>query len=368
LTTGTLAARDLENFSRVKASSVGIGGGGGFMPGGGKSLQASMGFGSVSSNERSVTKSGINTANITITQPKAQQHRTGKSVAETIAAIKTPLTSDEALAYTGLGNSFDKEAVEKEIDLQREVSQDFGRNTQQAAGEIKQRIAANDAQFEAGLISEQERDARNSSLRNYAWILETVSAGLATPSNSVAGSLVAAASPTVAKEIGQQFKQTGQEGSTGHYLAHAGLGALVAAATGNNIAGNALAAAGTEAAAPIAASWIYGKDVGQLTVDEKATVSSIAGLAGAGIAGAAGGDGRSMVSGSVMGHTSVENNYLSSTQQAQMEKEYSECHDRLCKASTVAQWTAISLGQDGPLHRACLPVFQRRCMTRWKDS
>lgn len=141
-----------------------------------------------------------------------------------------------------------------------------------------------------------------------------MAAGLATPSNSLAGSLVAAASPTVAKEIGQQFKQTGQEGSAGHYLAHAGLGAVVAAATGNNIAGNALAAAGAEAAAPIAASWIYGKGVGQLTPDEKATVSSIAGLAGAGIAGAAGGDGRSLVSGSVAGRTAVENNYLTAEQ------------------------------------------------------
>src|SRR5690606_21286722 len=148
---------------------------------------------------------------------------------------------------------------------------------------------------------------------------------------------------TIAKEIGQQVKQTGQEGSAGHYLAHAGLGAVVAAATGNRIAGNALAAAGAEAAAPVAASWIYGKEVSKLTPDETATVSSIAGLAGAGIAGAAGGDGQSVVSGSVMGHTAVENNYLSSAQQAQMDKEYSECHDRLCKASTVAQWTAISL-------------------------
>ncbi len=351
LTTGTLAARDLKNHSRVKASSVGIGGDGGFIGGSGlggaKGLQASMGFGSVSSNESSVTRSGINTANITITQPKAQQEKTGKSVAETVAAIHTPLTSDEALTYTGLGNSFDKEAVQNEIDLQRDVSQAFSKNSQEASAELKKRIASNDALFEAGLISEQERDARNSSLRNYAWILETVSAGLATPSNSLAGSLVAAASPTVAKEIGQHFKQAGQEDSTGHYLAHAGLGAVVAAATGNNIAGNALAAAGAEAVAPVAASWIYGKDVSQLTPDEKATVSSLAGLAGAGLAGAAGGDGRSLVSGSVAGRTAVENNYLSSSQQAQMDKELSECHDRLCKASTAVHWTAVSLGQNG---------------------
>ncbi len=321
LTTNTLAARDIKNHSKVKATSVGIGGDGGFMPGGSKSMQASMGFGSESSNESSVTKSGINTANITITRPEAQQALTGQSVAETIVAINTPLTSDAALAYSGLQNTFDKDEVQKEIDLQREVSQDFSKNSQEASAELKKRIAQNDALFKAGQISEQERDTRNASLRNYAWILETAAAGLATPSNSLIGSVVAAASPTVAREIGQQFKQARQEGTVGHYLAHAGLGAAVAAATGNNIVGNAVAAAGAEAVAPVAASWIYGKEVSQLTPDEKATVSSLAGLAGAGLAGAAGGDGRSVVSGGVVGRTAVENNYLSSSQQAQMEKE-----------------------------------------------
>ncbi|AHG65587.1 putative filamentous hemagglutinin / adhesin [Advenella mimigardefordensis DPN7] len=347
LTTGTLAARDVNNYSRVKASSVGIGGEGGFMPGGSTSFQSNMGFGSVSNNDSSVTRSGINTANITITQPEAQQERTGKSVSDTIVEIKTPLTSDEALGYTGLGNSFDKEAVQKEIDQQREVSQDFSKYSKRAAGELKTRIASNDAQFEAGLITEKERDERNATLRNYAWLLETVSAGLATPSNSLGGSLVAAASPTIAGEIGQQFKQAGKEGTAGHYLAHAGLGAIVAAATGNSIAGNALAAAGAEAAAPVAASWIYGKDVSQLTPDEKEMVSSIAGLAGAGLSGAVGGDSRSLVSGGVVGHTAVENNYLSSAQQAQREKEYSECLTPVCRVSTRVKWTAINLGQDG---------------------
>jgi len=200
------------------------------------------------------------------------------------------------------------------------------------------------------LISEQERDARNASLRNYAWILETVAAGLATPSNSLAGSLVVAASPTIAKEIGQQFKQTGQEGSTGHYLAHAGLGALVAAATGNNIAGNALAAAGAEAAAPVAASWIYGKEVSQLTPDEKATVSSLAGLAGAGIAGAAGGDGRSMVSGSAVGRTSVENNYLSADQTLRFDEELTECRRSGAECQPVIdKWKIISENQSAVL-------------------
>jgi len=85
---------------------------------------------------------------------------------------------------------------------------------------------------------------------------------------------------------------------------------MVAAETGNSIAGNALAAAGAEAAAPAVAHWVYGKDVSQLTPGEKEMVSSIAGLAGAGLGGAVGGNGRSFVSGGVAGHTAVENNYL----------------------------------------------------------
>ena len=149
LTTGTLDARDISNYSRVKASSVGIGGEGGFISGGGKSMQSNMGFGSVSSNESSVTRSGINTDNITITQADAQQESTGQFAAETIVEIKTPFTSDQALSYAGLGNSFNKEAVQKEIDLQREVSQDFSKYNKRAAGEIKASIAT---------------------LRKYAWI------------------------------------------------------------------------------------------------------------------------------------------------------------------------------------------------------
>ncbi|GEM_PF-1818667 len=299
---------------------------------------------------KSLIKSGDIVGNVADSIKQSYIERIDRLVTEYERAGASGSFKAGVEAGTGLGNSFDKEAVQKEIDLQRDVSQAFSKNTQEAAGELKKRMVLNDALFEAGLISEQERDTRNSSLRNYAWILETVAAGLATPSNSVAGSLVAAASPTVAKEIGQQFKQTGQEGSTGHYLAHAGLGALVAAATGNSIAGNALAAAGAEAAAPIAASWIYGKDVGQLTPDEKATVSSIAGLAGAGLAGAAGGDGRSLVSGSVAGRTAVENNYLSADQTLQFDKELAECRQSGAECQPVIdKWKKISDSQSAVL-------------------
>ncbi len=353
LTTDTLNARDINNYSKVKASSVGIGGDGNPFGGaskGSSGLTASFGLGSFSSNDSSVTHSGINTANITITRPEAQQALTGKTAEGTIASVYTPLTSDEAVAVRGLENTFDKEEVQKQIDLDRDISQQFSKNTQEASGELKKRMARNDADFKAGLISEKERDERNAQLRNLEWLLGTVSAGLATPSNGLAGSLVAAASPTIAQEIGQQFKKTDQEGSAGHYLAHAALGALVAGVTGNSVAGGALAGAGAEAAAPVAASWIYGKDVSRLTPNEKTTVSSLAGLVGAGLAGAAGGNGQSFVSGSVAGRTAVENNYLSADQALQFDKELTECRRSGAECqSVIDKWKKISDRQSAVL-------------------
>src|SRR5690606_5051682 len=167
-------------------------------------------------------------------------------------------------------------------------------------------------------------------LRNLDWLLGTVSAGLATPANGLAGPLVAAASPTIAWEIGQYFKQTGQEGTAGHYLAHAALGALVAGATGNSVAGWALAGAGAEEYAPVAAKLIFGKDVRQLTPEEKQTVSAIASLTGAGLAGVVGGDGRSLVSGSVAGRTAVENNYLTKAQLENFAQQLRNCSGDQC--------------------------------------
>jgi filamentous hemagglutinin len=81
----------------------------------------------------------------------------------------------------------------------------------------------------------------------------------------------------------------------------------------------------------VAANLIFGKDVSQLTPDEKAMVSSIAGLAGARLSGAAGGDGRSLVSGSVAGRTSVENNYLTAEQLDNFAQRARNCSGASCK-------------------------------------
>lgn len=92
-------------------------------------------------------------------------------------------------------------------------------------------------------------------------------------------------------------------------LAHAVLGASVAAAGGDSAMVGALAATGAEASAPRIAQWLYGKEIKDLTLEEKSTVSSIAGLAGAGIGGTVGSTVNNTVIGSQLGQNSVDNNW-----------------------------------------------------------
>ncbi len=67
------------------------------------------------------------------------------------------------------------------------------------------------------------------------------------------------------------------------------------------------------------------------------------GLLGGVAAAIAGGD---VDAGADAAGNAAANNYLSSAQQAQMEKELKECPDLLCEAAVSAKWSAISTGQD----------------------
>ncbi len=154
-------------------------------------------------------------------------------------------------------------------------------------------------------------------------ILNAIGAGLAAPTNSIGGIVAATASPVLSHQIGQYFKvlahknqitggkdelTAGQEAA--HILAHTILGAAVAAAGGNDALAGGLAAAGAEATAPILSQWLYGKNPADLTADEKATVSAIAGLTGAATGVTVGGSMADVAQGNQAGHTAVDNNEL----------------------------------------------------------
>ena len=89
----------------------------------------SYGVGYDSEHSNSITKSGINTANIKIRDTDKQLEKTGKTAETSIANIKTDITTQSAVDNSGkLERNFDKDAVQKELDTQIKVTAEFKNN------------------------------------------------------------------------------------------------------------------------------------------------------------------------------------------------------------------------------------------------
>ena len=159
--TATLTASDIQNHSHYEGKSFGIGASvaisGESMgqnrpadsgPGirltdasKGQNNNNAIGYGSDGDSKNSTTRSGINTRNIHITDKAGQLARTGRTAEETEARIHTGIDTETADQHTGrLKNSFDKDAVAKEINLQREVTQEFGKNAAQTTAAVSDKL------------------------------------------------------------------------------------------------------------------------------------------------------------------------------------------------------------------------------------
>ena len=150
--TATLTHSDIQNHSRYEGKSFGIGGS--FDLNGGwdgtvtdkqgrpaDRISPAAGYGSDGDSKNSTTRSGINTRNMHITDEAGQLARTGRTAEETEARIYTGIDTETVAQHTGrLKNSFDKDAVAKEINLQREVTQEFGKNAAQAAAAVSDKL------------------------------------------------------------------------------------------------------------------------------------------------------------------------------------------------------------------------------------
>lgn len=90
-------------------------------------------------------------------------------------------------------------------------------------------------------------------------LLNSIAAELSAPTQSAAGIAAATALPMISYKIEQYFKSKNTEGSSAHLLAHAVLGASVAAAGANNALAGAINAGSAEAAVPVISNWLYGE-------------------------------------------------------------------------------------------------------------
>lgn len=143
-------------------------------------------------------------------------------------------------------------------------------------------------------------------------ITAATSAIQALAGGNINSAVAGAAAPYIANEIAARIPVTDPKG---RILAHAVVNAALAAASGKDGATAAAGAATGELAGIIATTGFH-KDVSELSEEEKQTVSALATLA-SGLAGALVGDsGTNAVAAAQAGKTTVENNYLSSTEKS----------------------------------------------------
>ena len=285
-----------------------------------ESLQFSygMGYGKDSDSQSSTTKSGINTQNIIIKDEAEQLKRTGKTVQEEIAAIKTDITTESAPSQSGkLENRFNKDDVQKELDFQREVTEKFGPNVAEAGSLLANKFGeeAKAKRHEAAIALEEAEKAKaeNNNETNQALVkqardnFETASrkakewetggsqrliidSALNVISTALAGRpaaevVASGLSPTVNNQIKKATTDAkGNVNTALNLTAHALWGAVEAYAGNRNVAAGAAGAAGGEAAAHFLASTLYDKSPENLSEEEKRTVSSLSQVA-VGIAG-----------------------------------------------------------------------------------
>lgn len=351
--TGTLTNSDIENRAAYDASAFGLSGsmgkngsgeqgehqmaqGSADGKAGGTSASKSVGFGQDGDHQTSTTHSGINTHNITIIDVDGQA-ATGKTASQIKTDTATTTTTDTVDENSGaLANKFDAAEVQKEIDLQAQVTQSFDRTQQGVRNEIntsideaKQRKEAAETALKDPTLNAQQKaalvgvalDAQGDieRLQKVGILVSTIASGLSSPTESAGGMLASTLAPEASYLIGQHFKENaarnvvdggdrGEEGSATHLLAHALLGAVVAASGGNDALIGGIVAGGAEAAAPALAQLLYGKQAKDLNAEEKSTISAIVGVGGAAI-GSLGSDMSALMANNSAAQNAVDNNW-----------------------------------------------------------
>ncbi|WP_118836880.1 hemagglutinin repeat-containing protein [Neisseria meningitidis] len=237
--TATLTASDIQNHSRYEGKSFGIGGSFDLNGGwdgtvtdkqGRPTDRISLAAGYGSDSQSSITKSGINTRNIHITDEAGQLARTGRTAKETEARIYTGIDTETADQHTGrLKNSFDKDAVAKEINLQREVTKEFGRNAAQAVAAVADKLG-NTQSYER---YQEARTLLEAELQN-------------TDSKAEKAAIRASLGQVNAYLAENQSRyDTWKEGGIGRSILHGAAGGLTTGSLGGILAGS-----GTSLAAP----------------------------------------------------------------------------------------------------------------------
>ena len=370
LDTGTLGFRDIKNYAEysVEQQSAGVSTSGsvaGQFLGNAASglLMGANGSGS----DSSLTRAAVSEGSIVIRDGANQQQDV------------TGLSRDAAHANQTLSPIFDKEKEQNRLATAQKIGE-IGRqvsdvlvtqgklNAQAAQGDPAARAAAraklvaggNGSPSEEQISAQVSRTATadydtGGKYQKVAQAVTVVMQGLA--GGNLAQAASGAVSPYVAEIIHSQTTDsaTGKVNVEANAMAHAVWGAI-AAASGNNsaLAGAAGAVSGELLGRWIAAEYYPDVKTEELTEEQRSTISALSTLAAGLMGGLSGGSSADAVAGAQAGKNAVENNYLSSTEARQLDKELSDCKasGNDCK-SVVEKYIEISNKNSKELVDAC---------------
>ena len=401
--TGTLSHSDIENHSSYKGSSIGISAKGaakGGWTGQEKNgISGSVGYGRESDNQNSVTKSGINTQNIEIRNENAQQALTGQSITETLVAIKTDISTDNAESQSGkLENRFDKNALQKELNIQVEATKGFVQTASAAGNAIANKLGeeAVAKQREAQAAQEvADRAYKANPSKENETALNTANQNLITANNeadkwqtggeykrkidgamnaisAALGGLPAAgiATSAISPEINHQIKLATEGSPMANKVAHAVWGAVEAYSANQNAAAGAGGALASEVMADVIAKELYGKKPNQLNREEKEVVSSVSQAAGALVGGVAANSSQGIGVGLTTAKNAVENNYLSKDDWDNYRKDLQNCQgNKQCQMDINKKYAKLDSEKHADLVAACkLGGSSSKCQTMSEEA
>ncbi len=336
LTTGTLTVADITNTSHYKATGVNLSGG--YAAGGsngksdgnqtgdgssGDTASSQMpptanqgsswswqnqgsgargtaaGYDSKSGSQTSITHSGISGGDLTITDAAGQQAKSGKSIADTLAALNRDVHTGDS--GNGLVKDWNGQQLQQQVKAGAEIMATFGQQASKAIGDYAEHKTNEAAamRLQAGNTTDPDQKAQ------------------------------------LLAQADQLDSQWGANGTL-RVLAHTAVGGLT-----GGVGGAAGAAAGTLTAPAVAEALRNAGVTGPLADALTGLASTTAGAVAGGASGAA------------TAGNEVANNYLNHQQITQLQSELASCSITGGCDEVVQKYVALSKSNDLALQQAC---------------
>ncbi|NIG76587.1 VENN motif pre-toxin domain-containing protein [Klebsiella sp. Ap-873] len=283
-------------------------------------------------HDSSTTRSAVSAGTITVRDKDKQQ----QDVAD--------LSRDAEHANQTLSPIFDKEKEQKRLQEAQLISEignqaaDIARTQGDIAGlKVKKDPAALEA-ARAELIAKGNKNptaeqiadkAYNTAMAPYGTgsaIQQGIQAATAAVQGLAGGNIAQAISGAANPYIAEQIHKLTAGNPAAQAMAHAVVGAVVSDAAGNSAAAGAAGAVSGELMAKVVMGALYpGKEVSDLSEEQKQTISALGTLAAGLAGGLAGNSTADVVAGAQTGKNAVENNYLNEKEARQLDKEMLDC-------------------------------------------